>query len=124
MDIHANTTKNINNPVTLTLSGAPAGVVQEVRMQNSLNGVESVYTGTAGADGTLSLPIPQGFGGHFSFTVRSMIPGQADKVDSFRLSGQDGDAIHFASFGSASSSPHTVTSAQAAPRSVVPAEVK
>lgn len=113
MEIHANTTKDIYNPVTLMLSGAPAGVVQEVRMQNSLNGVESVYTGTAGADGSMSLPVPAGFGGHFSFSVRSMLPGQADKVESYRRSGQDGDVIRFAQFGT---TPQSNTAAQAIPR--------
>jgi hypothetical protein len=121
MKIQVNTQDNKFDPVTITLSGAQAGVVQEVRALNGLNGMETIYTGTAGPDGTLAIPVPQGFGGHYIFSLRAMAPGQADKVEQFRYAGQDGDVINFAQVVEAATS--TPTSSFAS-RSAATTEVK
>jgi len=127
VDIHAVTNPNDQaNPVALTLSGAPAGVVIEVRMQNSLNGVETVYTGTSAPDGTLPIPVPPGFGGHFAFSTRAMVVGQADKIESFRRYAQEGDGIHFAQIVApiATAAPTNAPAPAVSFRSVAAPEVK
>jgi len=64
----------------LTLSGAPAGSVVEVRFQNTMNGNNSVSTTEVDGNGNSTIPLPRDFGQHMAMSLRVLTVENSEEV--------------------------------------------
>lgn len=69
---------NKNGNYTLTLSGAPAGSVVEVRFQNTFSGATEVFIADVGSDGKVVLIPPRNFAQNFKVSLAVLTEDNKD----------------------------------------------
>lgn len=72
-----------DDTTTLTLSGAPAKSIAEIRMQNTMNGTTEVVIVDVNANGSAVFEKPRNFGQHISMSARLLTEDNKDVLHEF-----------------------------------------